>query len=327
MRNLGAGTRYQYVIDTGTTLVDRNDPRAREVTNSVGDSIVVDPNAFPWSGNFTVPAWNDMVVYEAHIGTLNDMPGGPPGTFSSATQRLDHLQDIGVNVLSLMPVNEFAGDFSWVYNPGHLYALESAYGRTADLKALVQAANDRGITVLTDVVYNHCIGARRTSRFDGWSQGNYGGLYFYNDARAETPWGTTRPDYGRGEVRTFIRDNMLMWLDEFRCGGMRFDATLYIRTSPLGDLPDGWSLLQSLNDELDARAPWKISIAEDLQNNSWLTCPTSSGGAGFDAQCSGTPRSCTRSARRSRRPATPIATCGPCVTRLPTATTTTPSSA
>jgi 1,4-alpha-glucan branching enzyme len=285
VRSLGPGTRYRFVIDTGSALLDRNDPRAREVTNSVGDSIVVDPNVFPWSGNFTVPAWNDMVVYEAHIGTLNDTPGGLPGTFDSAAQRLDHLQDLGVNVISLMPVNEFAGDFSWGYNPGHVYALESAYGRTPDLKELVQAANDRGITVLTDVLYNHWGPSDlATWQFDGWSQNGYGGIYFYNDARAQTPWGTTRPDYGRAEVRTFIRDNTLMWLDEFRCGGMRFDATLYVRTSNLGDLPDGWSLLQWLNDEIDARQPWKISIAEDLQNNAWLTRPTSSGGAGFDAQ-------------------------------------------
>jgi len=285
VRDLGPGTRYRYVIDTGAALLDRNDPRAREVTNSVGDSIVVDPDAFPWSGSFTVPAWNDMVVYEAHIGTFNDAPGGAPGTFATAVARLDHLQDLGVNVISLMPVNEFAGDYSWGYNPGHLFALESAYGRTADLKALVQAASVRGITVLTDVIYNHWGPSDlATWQFDGWSQNGYGGLYFYNDARAQTPWGTTRPDYGRGEVRSFIRDNALMWLDEFNCGGMRFDATLYVRTSALGDLPDGWSLLQGINDEIDARAPWKISIAEDLQNNAWLTRPTATGGAGFDAQ-------------------------------------------
>lgn len=285
VRNVGAGARYRYVIDTGSGLLDRNDPRAREVTNSVGDSIVVDPNAFPWSSVATVPAWNDMVVYEAHIGTFNDAPGGLPGTFASAAQRLDHLQDLGVNVLSLMPLTEFAGDFSWGYNPGHVFALESAYGRTQDLKALVQAAQARGITVVADVVYNHWGPTDlATWRFDGWSQGGYGGIYFYNDVRAVTPWGSTRPDYGRGEVRTFIRDNTRLWLDELRFGGLRVDATLYIRTSQLGDLADGWSLLQWINDDIDARYSAKISIAEDLQNNSWLTRPTASGGAGFDAQ-------------------------------------------
>ncbi|MEZ6015111.1 MAG: alpha-amylase family glycosyl hydrolase [Planctomycetota bacterium] len=285
IRALGAGTRYRYVIDTGASLIDRNDPRAREVTNSVGDSVVVDPNAFQWTGNLTAPAWNDLVLYEAHVGTFNDLPGGAPGTFATAIQRLDHLRDLGVNALSLMPVNEFAGDYSWGYNPGHVFAPESAYGNVADLKALVQAANARGITVLLDVLYNHWgPNDLATWQFDGWSQGGYGGLYFYNDARAQTPWGTTRPDYGRGEVRSFIRDNALMWLEEFRCGGLRFDATLYIRTGPTGDLPDGWSLMQWVNNEIDARQPAAISIAEDLQNNDWITKPTSVGGAGFDAQ-------------------------------------------
>ncbi len=285
VRNLGPGTRYRYVIDTGTQLIDRNDPRALEVTNSVGDSIVVDTQAFPWLGNFTVPAWNDVILYEAHIGTFNDSPGGAPGTFQTAIQRLDHLRDLGVNALALMPVNEFAGDYSWGYNPGHLFAPESAYGRIADLQALVQAANDRGITVMADVLYNHWGPTDlATWQFDGWGPNGRGGIYFYNDARADTPWGNTRPDYGRGEVRQFIRDNALWWLEDMRFGGMRFDATLYIRTSPLGDLPDGWSLLQWINDEIDARQPWKLSIAEDLQNNDWLTKPTSVGGAGFDTQ-------------------------------------------
>lgn len=285
VRNVGPGARYRFVVQTATGLLDRNDPRARQVTNSVGDSLVVDPAAFPWSGAFNMPARDDIVLYEAHVGTFNDLPGGAPGTFTSAVQRLDHLQDLGVNVLSLMPVTEFAGDYSWGYNPGHVYAPESAYGSVAQLKALVQAARERGITVMLDVLYNHWGPSDlATWQFDGWNQNGYGGVYFYNDARAQTPWGTTRPDYGRGEVRSFIRDNALMWLEEFRFGGLRFDATLYIRTSSLGDLPDGWSLMQWMNDEIDARQPGKLAIAEDLQNNEWLTKPTSVGGAGFDSQ-------------------------------------------
>jgi 1,4-alpha-glucan branching enzyme len=57
-----------------------------------------------------------------------------------------------------------------------------------------------------------------------------------------------------------------------------------INNDPAHDILDVWSLMQWINDEIDARQPWKISIAEDLHNNPWLTKDTSAGGAGFDAQ-------------------------------------------
>jgi 1,4-alpha-glucan branching enzyme len=90
-------------------------------------------------------------------------------------------------------------------------------------------------------------------------------------------------------VRQYIRDNALMWLEEFRIDGLRWDATAHIRNAQGGndlahDIADGWSLLRWINDEIDARQPWKISIAEDLQANAWLTKSTPDGGAGFDAQ-------------------------------------------
>ena len=102
-----------------------------------------------------------------------------------------------------------------------------------------------------------------------------------------TPWGNTRPDYGRGEVRTFLRDSALTWLEEFRADGLRFDSTLYIRTvdeRPESSLPDGWSFMAWVNDEIRARQPWKLTIAEDLGDPAGLTNPTADGGAGFGAR-------------------------------------------
>ena len=128
--------------------------------------------------------------------------------------------------------------------------------------------------MIVDVVYNH-LGPSDLDlwRFDGWSEGDGGGIYFYNDERAVTPWGATRPDYGRGEVRTFLRDSAMTWLEEFRCDGLRFDSTVHIRTfdgddpDPASALPDGWSFLAWINDEIRTRQPWKITIAEDLQDD------------------------------------------------------------
>jgi 1,4-alpha-glucan branching enzyme len=137
-------------------------------------------------------------------------------------------------------------------------------------------------------VYNH-LGPSDLDlwQFDGWSENNRGGIYFYNDERAHTPWGDTRPDYGRGEVRRYILDNARMWLEEYHVDGLRLDGTIYIRTHDgrgSEDLPDGWSLLQAINRLVTEKFPGKITIAEDLQNNKWLTKEVGAGGVGFGSQ-------------------------------------------
>ncbi len=275
---------YKYVID-GTLW--KNDPRATDVTNSVGESIISAPSTYSWS-SFTMPGWHDLVIYEMHIGTYNDTAGGNPGTWQSAISKLDHLEDMGINAVELLPIAEFAGDWSWGYNPAHPFAPESIYGDPDDLRDFVDECHQRGIAVIVDVVYNH-LGPSDLDmwRFDGSSTGSYGGIYFFQDWRAPTPWGDTRPDYGRGEVRTYLKDNAMYWLEEFNTDGLRWDSTVNIRTQNNGgggSIADGWSLMQYINNEIDSASGWKISIAEDLQNDDYLTKTTGVGGAGFDSQ-------------------------------------------
>ncbi len=285
------GDTYRYVIvHAGVELAWRCDPYACAMASSVGDSIIDDPD-YDWgSVPFRMPDWDDLVIYELHIGTYNDEPGGGPGDVARVMQRLDHLVDLGVNTIQLLPPAEFPGGFSWGYNPSSIFAVETDYGGPRALRDLIRAAHDRGLAVLCDVVYNHFGWADSiTRRFDGWYQHGKGGIYFYNDWRDRTRWGHTRPDYGRPEVRRYLQDNALMWLEQFRFDGLRWDATSYIRNvdgnaDPGTDLPDGWRALRQINSEIDTRQPWKISIAEDLQNNEWLTKNTDSGGAGFDSQ-------------------------------------------
>ncbi len=288
-RNARPGQQYKFVLRNGANVIWKNDPWARVLTTSVGNSIVHDGSAYQWqTSNFQTPAWNEMIVYQMHMGTFNDTAGGRPGTFALAEARLDYLQQMGVNVIQLLPVQEFPGDFSWGYNPSHQFAVETAYGSPDAFKSFVDKANARGIAVLMDLVHNHYgPGDLDLWRFDGWFQGSYGGVFFYNDDRAITPWGNTRPDFGRPEVRQYIVDNQRMWAEEYRVSGFRWDSTLNIRRTNRGDNGDGWSLLQWLNNDLDARQPWKINIAEDLQGDSWITRATTLGGAGFDAQWSG----------------------------------------
>jgi 1,4-alpha-glucan branching enzyme len=283
------GDQYRFLLSTPDGEFSRLDPYAREVTSSVGNAMVHDPD-FDWQGDdFQLAPWNELVIYELHVGTFNDQDdANHPGKFSKVAARLGHLKKLGINAIQIMPVGEFAGERSWGYNPAQIFSVERAYGGPLAFKQFVRCAHQEGIAVILDVVYNH-LGPDDLDlwQFDGWSENNRGGIYFYNDDRARTPWGETRPDYGRGEVRQYLMDNILMWLEEYHIDGIRFDCTQFIRTidgSDAHDLPDGWSLLQWINDQVAQRFPGRITIAEDLQNNRWLTKDVGAGGAGFGSQ-------------------------------------------
>ncbi|MBB3209178.1 1,4-alpha-glucan branching enzyme [Rhodopirellula rubra] len=281
------GDEYKFEITNGENTFRRIDPRVREVTNSVGNGIVHDP-CFDWSDDhFVMPPWNELVIYEMHVGTFF-RDGQDVGDLETLQKKFKHLKRLGVNALQIMPIAEFAGDLSWGYNPAHVFAIESAYGGPLAFKRFVKEAHRHGFAVILDVVYNH-FGPSDLDlwQFDGWSENDKGGIYFYNDHRSSTPWGDTRPDYGRGEVRAFIRDNAMMWLEDYHVDGLRYDMTLYIRSidhDPANEIPEGWGLTQWVNREIHAAFPSAITIAEDLQNEHYLTKPDQEGGAGFSTQ-------------------------------------------
>lgn len=287
---LAPGTEYKFWLDTPTGELTRNDPYAREVTHSAGNSVV--PNhAFDWEDDaFQMPAWNELVIYELHVGTFNAPDPERPGTFLDVVEKLGYLRELGINAIEIMPPTEFPGGRSWGYNPSHPFALETDYGGPQAFRQLVKEAHRHGIAVILDVVYNHFgPGDLDLWQFDGWHENDGGGIYFYNDWRAETPWGHNRPDYGRDAVRRYIRDNALMWLEEYRVDGLRCDSISHIRnvdgsSDPTRDLPEGWSLMQWINEEIRERMPWKITIAEDLQGNEYITRSPAEAGQGFASQ-------------------------------------------
>ena len=289
LKEASDGDEYRYLITRGKQILSKIDPRAREVTSSVGNG-VVRSDTFDWKDDaFTLDSHNRLVIYELHTLTFAaDANAANP--LEGVVARLDHLVKLGVNVIQIMPVAEFAGDLSWGYNPAHIFAVESSYGGPDALKKLVREAHQRGIGVVLDVVYNH-FGPSDLDlwQFDGWNENDLGGIYFYNDWKSETPWGNTRPDYGRQEVRDFIHDNALMWIEEFHMDGLRYDMTLYMRSvrgddDPAAELAEGWSLAQDINNKIREKYPDKILIAEDLRNVSALTTPAGDGGAAFHTQ-------------------------------------------
>lgn len=283
VEGVGILDQYKYVMNGSLWKID---PYAWRVVNSVGNGIII-TNTYVWAP-FTMPAWNELVIYEMHIGTYNDVAGGDPGTWLDAIAKLDHIQAMGINAVEIMPIAEFAGDFSLGYNPACLFAPESAYGSPNKVRNFVDACHQRGIAVLLDVIYNHMgpsdLG-HSVWQYDGYSTyPDTGGIYFFEDDNRYTPWGD-RLNYTTGEVRSFIRNNAMYWLEEFNLDGLRWDGTAYIRERDDGyEVPGGWTLMQWINNEIDAAFSQKISIAEDMRDNEWLTKTTGAGGAGFDSQ-------------------------------------------
>ena len=287
-----AGQEYKYVIKNGSYTLYKNDPRALHFTTVAGNSVIASTQ-FDWGDDTFVSApVEQQVIYELHIGTFNRPDPSMTGTFETAISKLDHLASLGITTIELMPVGGMSMERGWGYAPEFIYAVENLYGGRYQMQEFVKAAHAKGIGVVLDVVYNHFGPGDNLDlwQFDGWSENGKGGVYFYNDWRSGTPWGETRPDYGRQEVRQFLHDNVRMWLHDFKLDGLRVDSTIFIRNAkgnnddPSNDLADGWYLLQRINNISRKINPNALMIAEDTGVNNFITKPASEGGAGFSTQ-------------------------------------------
>ena len=285
------GQQYKYYIESASgAIFERNDPRARAITSSDnGFSVIID-NDFDWQDDhFTPPPKNEQIIYELHVGTFHRPDAATPGTFDTAIEKLDYLVDLGVNMVELMPVTSMAYSNGWGYAPNYIFSVESMLGGRHGLMKFIKACHDRGIGVILDVVYNHFFGDTDLWQFDGWSENNRGGIYFYNDQRGDTPWGG-RPDYGRPEVRQFILDNITMWFSEYHMDGLRVDSTIYMRNTEgkdndaTHDIPDAWFLLQDIVQLAHKINPHAMIIAEDCANSAFINKPRNEAGCAFDAQ-------------------------------------------
>lgn len=208
---IGPGQRYWFRFDEALRLPD---PASRYNPDDVhGASEVIDPEQYRWQdAQWRGRPWHEAVVYEMHVGTFT-----PEGTFRAALQRLDYLVELGITAVELMPIAEFPGRRNWGYDGVLLFAPESSYGRPEDLKALVDAAHQRGLMVFLDVVYNHF-----------GPEGNYFPLYAQEllTDRHATPWGAAINFDGKNSrpVRDLYINNALYWLTEYHFDGLRFDA-------------------------------------------------------------------------------------------------------
>ena len=270
MVDVAPGTDYGFLLDGEGPFPD---PRSPWQPHGVhGLSRVVDHGAFAWSDHdFRPPPLASGLVYELHVGTFT-----PEGTFDSAIGRLDHLVELGVTHVELMPVNEFSGERGWGYDGVDLFAPHHAYGGPDGLKRFVNACHARGLAVLLDVVYNHL-----------GPSGNYLGRFspYFND-RYHTPWGPAVNFDGpySDEVRRFFCDNALMWLRDYHFDGLRLDAVHAIFDQ------SARPFLEQLADEVRELSrtlgrPLLLIPESDL-NDPRLLWPRERGGFAHDAQWS-----------------------------------------
>ena len=258
----GPGTDYAFSLDGGEPLPD---PRSRWQPHGVhAASRVLAPDPAPtWTGR-SLPG---SVLYELHIGTFT-----PGGTFDSAIPRLDHLVDLGVDFVEVMPVNAFDGTRGWGYDGVLWYAVTENYGGPAGVRRFVDACHERGLGVVLDVVYNHLgPSGAYLDRF---------GPYF----AGTNVWGPSLNLDGPGSdtVREYILDNVTMWLRDYGVDALRLDAVHALHDARATHLLEEMAVhVESLSAAL--RRPLTL-IAESDLNDPRLITPREAGGDGLDAQ-------------------------------------------
>lgn len=260
------GTLYRFRLDGGDSLPD---PASRyQPDGPHGPSCVIDARAFAWSDmKWQGIAIEGQVIYELHVGTFTR-----EGSWAGAMRALPALADIGITVLEIMPVAEFAGEFGWGYDGVGLYAPTRLYGTPDDFRRFVDRAHALGLGVILDVVYNH-LGP------DGNYLAEYASSYFRKDEPTE--WGDAINFDGEAcaPVREFFSGNAAYWIDEFHLDGLRLDATQSIRDG------SATHIVQELTQRARASAAGRriVVVAENEPQDAMQVRSPEEGGLGLDA--------------------------------------------
>lgn len=268
VEGVGPGARYWFKIDGAGPYPD---PASRYQPLGVhGPSQVTGSGDFPWAADdFQAPSLRELVIYELHVGTFT-----PAGTFLAVIDKLDGLCQLGINVIELMPVADFAGEYNWGYDGVSPYAPAHSYGTPDDLRRLVMEAHRRGIAVCLDVVYNH-LGP------DGAYQSTFMPQFY--SGRHKTPWGDglNFDGEGREKVRAYFIESALAWFYDYHIDGLRVDATFAILDdSKQHFLTELTERVHAAAHEMGGKA---FIIAEDFRNERKLVLSPEQDGHGFDA--------------------------------------------
>jgi 1,4-alpha-glucan branching enzyme len=313
---LQEGQQYLFYVDGTGSVGYKRDPRARKLSFQPAfpncNCLVRDPSRFPWHNTgFRTPAFNDLVVYELHVGAFSQRSDHPHGKFLDLIERIPYLSSLGVNAIELMPIQEYPGYFSLGYNGTDYYSPENDYGEAdesqlqqyftrvnqiladrgqsgyagidilrgsdAQLRAVVDVCHVYGLAVILDVVYNHAGGAFDDNSIKFLDRQPYdndnNSLYFTDHGWA----GGKVFAFWNDGVQQFLIDNARFFQDEYRVDGFRFDEVSVM------DRNGGWGTAQAITGTLRAARPQGITIAEYWPVNPWVVKSPFEGGANFDA--------------------------------------------
>jgi len=281
----GQEYQFQYLVDGEITIAD---PYAEKIGSEYDDPEIIRDNRYPdlmsypsgktshavsylqtnkpeftWSDeNFEKPANEDLVIYELLVRDFTELR-----TYNAVTDRLDYLEDLGINAIELMPVMEFEGNLSWGYNPYAMLALDKFYGTEYDFKTLVNEAHKRGIAIILDIALNHQFGRNSLARL--YNQGDYG------NPTSTNPWFNTsaRHDFNVGYdmnhesayTQDYVDRVVAYWLDEYHIDGYRYDLSKgFTQKSTLGNV-GAWG-------QYDAS---RIQLLKRLADFQWSVDPDS----------------------------------------------------
>jgi 1,4-alpha-glucan branching enzyme len=303
--------RYMFHVVGKGSEGPKRDPYAREL--DYPSACIVRETDFPWhETGFTTPPFHEFVIYQLHVGTFHTprLPRG--GTFLDVALKLPYLAELGITAVQLLPIQEFQTEFSMGYNgtdyfspeqdfavndadlPGYAqqvnallqarglapYQVDDLRGEMNQLKAFVDLCHAHGIAVLLDVVYNHAGGSWGDESIwfmdrQPYEGGDRNSLYFTDIDHA----GGRVFDFAKPEVREFLIQNALFFVDEYRLDGFRYDQVSVIDHD---GAPHGWAFCQELTSRLRAHRPGTFDKAEYWGVNPWIVRPVAEGGAGFD---------------------------------------------
>ncbi|WP_114750822.1 alpha-amylase family glycosyl hydrolase [Pleomorphovibrio marinus] len=286
---------FQYFVDGNVRI---GDPYSEKVSDPLHDEEIIRENRypglrpypegkttfqasylqtaqqpFPWKHlDYEKPAPEELVIYELLVRDFDEQR-----TYQAVTERLDYLQELGINAIELLPIKEFEGNLSWGYNPSFFFAPDKYYGTKDDLKTLIDEAHGRGMVVILDMVLNHAFGQSPLVRL--YNEGDYGppteeNPYLNRVARHPFNVGYDF-NHESSFTKAFVDSVNHYWLEEYKFDGYRFDLSKGFTQFNSGDDVDLWSqrdpsriaIWKGIYDRIKSTHPDAYVILEHFANN------------------------------------------------------------
>ncbi len=296
------GDIYRYAVTQADgEVVEHADPMARHAETPPRNASKIWDSSYEWSDDDWVAAraarqGDDapFALYEVHLGSWQRGEDGERFlTYRElAAPLIEHVRRIGFTHVEIMPVMEHPFYGSWGYQTTGYLAPTSRYGTPQDLKYLIDQLHQAGIGVILDWVPSHFPD-------DWWGLAGFDGTHLYDHQdpqRGRHPdWNSAMFNYGRPEVRAFLKSSAAYWLDEFHADGLRVDAVSSMLYLDYSRGEGQWTpnihggnehleaieFLQSFNAMVGAEFPGVRTFAEESTAWAGVTKPVDEGGLGF----------------------------------------------